>query len=65
MLFSKWRRPTAAEAASADPADPASATPGSLAYTGADVAALSLLGAVLLVAGAGAIVLARRKGVHA
>jgi hypothetical protein len=58
-------RPTAAAPASADPADPASATPGSLAYTGADVAALSLLGALLLVAGAGAIVLARRKGVHA
>lgn len=49
----------------ADPADPASATPGSLALTGTNVAALTLLGALLLLAGAGAIVLARRKGVHA
>lgn len=49
----------------ADPADPASATPGSLALTGTNVAAMTLLGALLLLAGAGAIVLARRKGVHA
>ena len=48
-----------------DPADPASATPGSLALTGTNVAAMSLLGTLLLLAGAGAIVLARRKGVHA
>ena len=46
-------------------ADPASATPGSLAFTGSNVAALTLLGAMLLLVGAGAIVLARRKGVHA
>ena len=58
-------RPTTAEPASAVPADPASATPGSLAYTGADVAATSLLGALLLLVGACAVVLARRKGVHA
>jgi LPXTG-motif cell wall-anchored protein len=45
--------------------DPASAVPGALAHTGADVAALSLLGALLLLAGIGATVLARRKGVHA
>lgn len=49
----------------ADPADPGSATPGSLALTGTNVAAMTLLGALLLLAGAGAIVLARRKGVHA
>ncbi|KRF24475.1 prenyltransferase/squalene oxidase repeat-containing protein [Phycicoccus sp. Soil803] len=48
-----------------DPADPGSATPGSLALTGTDVAAMSLLGTLLLLAGVGAIVLARRKGVHA
>jgi LPXTG-motif cell wall-anchored protein len=48
-----------------EPADPASAAPGSLALTGTDVAAMTLLGALLLLAGAGAIVLARRKGVHA
>ncbi|GAA2168612.1 prenyltransferase/squalene oxidase repeat-containing protein [Pedococcus bigeumensis] len=47
-----------------DPADPASATPGALAFTGSNVAALTLLGALLLLAGATAIVLARRKGVH-
>ncbi len=46
-------------------ADPASATPGSLAFTGSNVAALTLLGAMLLLVGAGAIVLARRKGAHA
>lgn len=46
-------------------ADPASATPGALAFTGSNVAALTLLGAMLLLVGAGAIVLARRKGVHA
>lgn len=49
----------------ADPADPGSATPGSLGFTGTNVAAMTLLGALLLLAGAGAIVLARRKGVHA
>ena len=47
------------------PADPASAVPGDLAYTGADVAAMTLLGTLLLLTGVGAIVLARRKGVHA
>ncbi len=46
-------------------ADPASATPASLAYTGSNVAALTLLGTLLLLTGVGAIVLARRKGVHA
>ncbi|NYG08040.1 hypothetical protein BJ986_002527 [Phycicoccus badiiscoriae] len=45
--------------------DPGSATPGNLAFTGADVAAATLLGAMLLVAGVGAILLARRKGEHA
>jgi hypothetical protein len=46
-------------------ADPASATPGELAFTGSNVAALTMLGAMLLLGGVGAIVLARRKGVHA
>jgi hypothetical protein len=45
--------------------DPASATPGELAFTGSNVAALTMLGAMLLLGGVGAIVLARRKGVHA
>ena len=48
-----------------DLSDPGAGTPGSLAFTGADVAAATLLGALLLLAGVGAIVLARRKGVHA
>ena len=56
---------TAAAPAPADPSDPGSAVPGNLAFTGADVAAATLLGALLLLTGAGAIVLARRKGVHA
>ena len=49
------------------PADPpaASAVPGALAFTGADVAAPAILGLVLLLAGVGAIVLARRRGAHA
>jgi hypothetical protein len=46
-------------------AQPASANPGSLAFTGADVAATALAGLVLLLVGAAALVLARRKGVHA
>jgi hypothetical protein len=46
-------------------ADPASATPGALAFTGSNVAALTLLGLMLLLVGAAAIVVARRKGVHA
>ena len=50
---------------SGDPAGAASAVPGALARTGADVAATSLLGTLLLLAGVGAMVLARRKGVHA
>ena len=45
--------------------DPASATPGSLAFTGADISAFVIAGLLLLVLGAGALVLARRKGVHA
>ncbi|WP_460967125.1 hypothetical protein [Pedococcus soli] len=45
--------------------DPASATPGSLAFTGADVSAFVIAGLLLLLLGAGALVLARRKGVHA
>lgn len=45
--------------------DPASATPGSLAFTGADVSAFVIAGLLLLLAGAAALVLARRKGVHA
>jgi hypothetical protein len=49
----------------ADPADPASAAPGSLALTGTNVAAMVLLATLLLLGGAGALVLARRKGVHA
>jgi hypothetical protein len=56
---------TAPAGGAGDPADPASATPGALALTGTDVAAMTLLAAVLLLAGAGALVLARRKGVHA
>lgn len=56
---------TAAAPVPADLGDPGSATPGNLAFTGADVAAATLLGALLLLAGVGAIVLARRKGVHA
>ncbi|MEP6855689.1 MAG: LPXTG cell wall anchor domain-containing protein [Pedococcus sp.] len=43
----------------------ASATPASLAFTGADVSAFVIAGLLLLVLGAGALVLARRKGVHA
>jgi hypothetical protein len=56
---------TAAAPVPADLGDPGSATPGNLAFTGADVAAATLLGALLLLAGVCAIVLARRKGVHA
>jgi hypothetical protein len=56
---------TAPGGGAGDPADPASATPGALALTGTNVAAMTLLGTLLLVTGAGAIVLARRKGVHA
>jgi hypothetical protein len=47
------------------PADPAAAVPADLAFTGAEVAATTVLGLLLLLAGIGAIVLARRKGVHA
>lgn len=46
-------------------AQPASATPGALAFTGADVAATALAGLALLLVGAAALVLARRKGAHA
>ena len=48
-----------------DPVDPASATPGALALTGTNVAAMTLLATLLILAGVGALVLARRKGVHA
>ncbi len=44
---------------------PASATPSALAFTGADISAYVIAGLLLLVAGVGALVLARRKGVHA
>jgi hypothetical protein len=58
--------PTTSTAAPADPADPpASATPDELAFTGSNVAAMSLLGLVLLGVGAAALVLSRRKGAHA
>ena len=50
---------------SGDPVDPASAAPGSLALTGTNVAAMTLLATLLLLTGVGAIVLSRRKGVHA
>jgi hypothetical protein len=51
------------------PADPAaapaaSATPGNLAFTGSNVAAMVLLAVLLLGAGAVALVVARRKGAH-
>jgi hypothetical protein len=45
--------------------NPASATPGSLAFTGADLAASALLGVLLLGTGVVAIRVARRKGAHA
>jgi hypothetical protein len=49
-----------------DPATaPASATPGSLAFTGSNIAAATILGLVLLLTGVAAIVLSRRKGAHA
>ncbi len=44
---------------------PVSATPASLAYTGADIGLFVVAGVLLLLLGAGALVLARRKGVHA
>ncbi|WP_161988552.1 hypothetical protein [Pedococcus bigeumensis] len=52
------------------PADPAaapaaSAAPGRLAFTGSNIAATLLVASLLLAAGVGAIVLARRKGAHA
>lgn len=54
---------------SGDPVDPAApaaaATPGSLAFTGAQVAATVALAFALLLVGAGALVIARRKGAHA
>ncbi|GAB3448020.1 hypothetical protein GCM10027517_32560 [Phycicoccus ginsengisoli] len=43
----------------------ASATPGSLAFTGSDIVAMTALALVLLAAGGLAIGLARRKGAHA
>ena len=52
-----------APAASDPPA--ASAVPGELAFTGSNVATASVLGLVLLIAGAVLLVLARRKGAHA
>ena len=54
---------TAAAAPFVTPA--ASAAPGALAFTGADVALTALLGLALLLLGAAALVLARRKGAHA
>lgn len=61
-------RPTTA--AAAVPSDPpvtsaGSASPGALAFTGANAAATVLLGVALLVAGALALVVSRRKGAHA
>jgi len=55
----------ASGAGSGDPADPASAAPGALAFTGTNVTAMTLLAVLLVLVGAGAIVLSRRKGVHA
>lgn len=45
--------------------DPASATPTSLAFTGADIGLTVLVALLLLAAGAAALVVARRKGAHA
>jgi hypothetical protein len=56
--------PTTAAPAALDP-PVASATPDSLAFTGADVVATSVLGLLLLLSGIAAIALARRKGAHA
>ncbi len=62
---------TGGASATSAPADPAaatpvtSATPGSLAFTGSNVAAMVLLAVLLLGAGAVALVVARRKGAHA
>lgn len=54
---------------SADPstssAPAGSATPGDLAFTGSNVAPMLLLALALLVLGAGALVIAHRKGAHA
>jgi hypothetical protein len=55
----------AAPAGTPGEAPAASATPGALAFTGADVAMTALAGLVLLLVGAAALVLARRKGAHA
>ncbi|KRE53949.1 prenyltransferase/squalene oxidase repeat-containing protein [Phycicoccus sp. Soil748] len=62
--------PTGSAAGTNAPAAPAgapaaSATPEALAFTGADVAMTALAGLLLLLVGAAALVLARRKGVHA
>jgi hypothetical protein len=56
--------PTTADPSSTS-APAGSATPGNLAFTGSDVAPMLLLALVLLCVGAGALVVARRKGAHA
>ena len=57
---------TSATSAQADPADAVPvAAPGSLAFTGSNVAAMVLLAMLLLGVGAAALVVARRKGAHA